>query len=97
MRRAVQPLLESAGASAGAARHLVDPPTALAADVLVMSVAHLEPGAPSPSSMRSSVPSRSRSSANPIDDLQSLFEFEFMRNAYVAGTAAAVTPAARPV
>jgi zinc/manganese transport system permease protein len=27
---------------------------------------------------------------NPIDDLQSLFQFEFMRNAYLAGTAAAV-------
>ena len=29
-------------------------------------------------------------SANPIDDLQILFQFEFMRNAYIAGTAAAV-------
>lgn len=29
-------------------------------------------------------------SPNPIDDLQILFQFEFMRNAYVAGTAAAV-------
>lgn len=29
-------------------------------------------------------------SLNPIDDLQTLFQFEFMRNAYIAGTAAAV-------
>ncbi|HEV7679463.1 MAG TPA: metal ABC transporter permease [Candidatus Dormibacteraeota bacterium] len=29
-------------------------------------------------------------SANPIDDLQQLLQFEFMRNAFVAGTAAAV-------
>ncbi|MBV8194744.1 MAG: metal ABC transporter permease [Candidatus Dormibacteraeota bacterium] len=27
---------------------------------------------------------------NPIDDLQTLFQFEFMRNAYAAGTAAAI-------
>ena len=27
---------------------------------------------------------------NPLDDLQQLFQFEFMRNAYVAGTAAAI-------
>lgn len=29
-------------------------------------------------------------SPNPIDDLQTLFQFEFMRNAYIAGTAAAI-------
>ncbi|MBV8528170.1 MAG: metal ABC transporter permease [Candidatus Dormibacteraeota bacterium] len=29
-------------------------------------------------------------SPNPIDDLQILFQFEFMRNAYIAGTAAAI-------
>ena len=29
-------------------------------------------------------------SPNPVDDLQILFQFEFMRNAYIAGTAAAV-------
>jgi zinc/manganese transport system permease protein len=29
-------------------------------------------------------------SLNPIDDLQILFQFEFMRNAYIAGTAAAI-------
>ncbi|MBV8195383.1 MAG: metal ABC transporter permease, partial [Candidatus Dormibacteraeota bacterium] len=27
---------------------------------------------------------------NPLDDLQTLFQFDFMRNAYAAGTAAAV-------
>ena len=32
-------------------------------------------------------------SSNPIDDLQILFQFEFMRNAYIAGTAAAVAAA----
>ena len=29
-------------------------------------------------------------SPNPVDDLQILFQFEFMRNAYIAGTAAAI-------
>lgn len=29
-------------------------------------------------------------SANPLDDVQILFQFEFMRNAYIAGTAAAI-------
>lgn len=40
--------------------------------------------------LATSITSGVRFSPNPVDDLQILFQFEFMRNAYIAGTAAAV-------
>lgn len=40
--------------------------------------------------LATSITSGAPFSPNPIDDLQTLFQFEFMRNAYIAGTAAAI-------
>ena len=40
--------------------------------------------------LATSLTSRVPFSPNPVDDLQILFQFEFMRNAYIAGTAAAI-------